>query len=181
MFQARGVTILYRLPRRDIELLTTRSEVFFSFCKRRLGVLLDLSQTQLHAMHAQRAAFHSSLTTPPHNLIRRAAVTCQASDALSECLAVMHRQRGGPLLVIDNDAVEMGVPVAGILTRSAVIERLVLNGQPLGDEKVRACMISHRISRWRNLEDGWSELLRSDPVLKQLEAAGASSAGTCRA
>lgn len=139
IYRALGDTFVYRFHKSEFEALTLQSAPFFAFCKRRLSALLDLSQAQVHAAYAQQAALASSLATPLHNLIRRAPVTCQAADTLKDALSAMQRQHVGSVLVLDDDVAQTGVVVAGILTRSDVIERVVLAGRALTDE-VRTVM-----------------------------------------
>jgi CBS domain-containing protein len=134
VYRAIGDTFVYRLHKSEFEALTLQSAPFFAFCKRRLSALLDLSQAQVHAAYAQQAALASSLATPLHNLIRRAPVTCQATDTLMQALSVMQHQHVGSLLVLDDDIAQSGVAVAGILTRSDVISRVLLPGKSLTDE-----------------------------------------------
>ncbi len=141
LLAGRPVSLVYRsvadtfclmLPRRRFEELAQKSPPFLDFCKRRLGALLDLSRQQLQATYAAEASAERTMNTALRELVRaRAPLTCAPDTTLREALARMHQAHVGSIIVVER-ATDGSDAVAGILTRSDLIGRVILPEVPLG-------------------------------------------------
>jgi CBS domain-containing protein len=138
LLAARPVSLVYRssgdtfalvLARAHFEELTRRSQVFLDFCKRRLGSLLDLSRQQMQAAYAADANAQRTLATPLGDLLRGEPLVCRPETPLREVFARMHERRVGSIIVTEPEG--EGEKVAGILTRTDLIGRVILPAVPL--------------------------------------------------
>jgi CBS domain-containing protein len=134
----RAVTLTYRsvgdtfcllLPRDRFFELAQRSGPFLDFCKRRLGALLDLSRQQLQQTYATEASAERTMGTPLGELLRTKPLTCAPDTPLREAFGRMHASHVGSVVVVEEDAA--GQRVAGILTRTDLIGRVILPEVPL--------------------------------------------------
>jgi CBS domain-containing protein len=134
----RSVTLTYRsvgdtfcllLPRARFFELAQRSAPFLDFCKRRLGALLDLSRQQLQQTYATEASAERTMGTPLGELLRAQPLTCTPETPLREAFGRMHARHVGSIVVVEEDAA--GQRVAGILTRTDLIGRVILPEVPL--------------------------------------------------
>jgi CBS domain-containing protein len=101
--------------------LAQRSAVLADFLNGRVQQFLALSKQALKSTYASQALAEQSMEARLGSLARRPLVSCTAATPLLEALRLMHRQRVGSVLVID----EAGV-VQGIFTRHDVLERVAL-------------------------------------------------------
>ncbi|HEX5639209.1 MAG TPA: DUF294 nucleotidyltransferase-like domain-containing protein [Burkholderiaceae bacterium] len=140
LLAGRPVSLVYRsvtdtfclmLPRARFEDLAQRSPPFLDFCKRRLGALLDLSRQQLQATYASEASAERTMNTALRELVRaRKPLTCAPDTPLREAFGRMHQAHVGSIIVVEADA-EGGDRLAGILTRTDLIGRVILPEVPL--------------------------------------------------
>ncbi|MEF9997263.1 MAG: CBS domain-containing protein, partial [Burkholderiaceae bacterium] len=124
LYRSVGDTFVLLLPRTDFEELTRRSLGFLDFCKRRLGSLLDLSHQQMQAAYAADANAQRTLATPVGELLRQAPLACGPDTPLREVFSRMHAAHVGSIIV--TEPVGQGERVAGILTRTDLIGRVIL-------------------------------------------------------
>jgi len=129
LYRSVGDTFVLLLARRDFNELARRSQVFLDFCKRRLGSLLDLSRQQIQAAYAADTNAQRTLATPVGQLVRREALRCPPHTPLKEVLARMHESHADSIIVVE--AAGKGERVAGILTRTDLIGRVMLAELPL--------------------------------------------------
>ena len=125
-----GDTFLLQFPRSAFDELTRRSRPFLDYCQRRLGALLDLSRQELQATYAAQASVERTMNLPLAQLLRGPPVVCRREDSLREAFARMHTAGVGSILVIEPDGAG-GKTVAGILTRTDLIGRVILPEVPL--------------------------------------------------
>ena len=128
-YRAVGDTFCLLLQRSEFDELTRRSAVFLEFCKRRLGVLLDQSRQQLQQSYAGAASVERTMATPLAELSRRQPVTCSPDATLREAFGRMHEAHVGSIVVVQR--VRDDESVAGILTRTDLIGRVILPELPL--------------------------------------------------
>ncbi len=129
VYRSVGDTFVILLPRSRFEELTRRSQVFLDFCKRRLGSLLDLAHQQVQAAYAADANAQRSLATPLAEVLGRTPVACTPDTPLREVLTRMHDAHVGSIIVTERHGA--GERVAGILTRTDLIGRVILPELPL--------------------------------------------------
>lgn len=146
-YRSVGDTFCMLLPREHFVALTRRSAPFLDFCKRRLGALLDLSRQQLHQSYATEASVERTMATPLADLMRRPPLTCSPDTPLREAFGRMHAAHVGSVLIVEADG--GGEKVAGILTRTDLIGRVILPEVPLSTP-VREVMTSNILT----LDDG---------------------------
>jgi CBS domain-containing protein len=140
LLAGRPVSLLYRsttdtfclmLPRARFEQLAQMSSPFLDFCKRRLGALLDLSRQQLQATYASEASAERTMNTALRDLVRaRTPLTCAPETPLREAFGRMHQSHVGSIIVVETEA-GGGERLAGILTRTDLIGRVILPEVPL--------------------------------------------------
>jgi CBS domain-containing protein len=107
------------------------SAPFLDFCKRRLGALLDLSRQQLQATYASEASAERTMNTALRDLVRaRRPLTCAPDTSLREAFGRMHQSHVGSIIVVE-DGADGGDRIAGILTRTDLIGRVILPEVPL--------------------------------------------------
>ena len=145
-YVAVGDTFCLLLPREHFDALTRRSEVFLDYCKRRLGILLDLSRQQLQASYAAAASAERNMNTPLGKLMRAPVVTCRPTDSLRVALERMQAAPVGSIVIAEpqRQAPEGKTPgdtVCGILTLTDLIGRVILPGVSL-DTPVSTVMTS---------------------------------------
>lgn len=128
-YRAVGDTFCLLLPRGKFERLIQRSAVFLDFCTRRLGSMLDLARRQLQQSYANEASIERTMATPLGELARKPALTCGPEDSLREAFERMHAAHVGSIVVVG--AAPAGESVAGILTRTDLISRVILPGVAL--------------------------------------------------
>jgi CBS domain-containing protein len=122
-------TFCLLLPRAKFDELLRRSDVFFDYCKRRLASLLDLSQRQLRANYAAQADAESTMGTPLADLLHGPAVACTPDTSLRAVFERMQQARIGSMVVVTSGP--DGDRVDGIVTRTDLIERVILPEKPL--------------------------------------------------
>jgi len=128
-YRSVGDTFCLLLPRAVFTELTARSAPFLDFCRRRLGAMLDLARTQLQQSFATEATAQHTMGRPLAELLRGPALTCSPDTPLREAFARMHDQHVGSIVVVEHDG--GGERVAGILTRTDLIGRVILPEVPL--------------------------------------------------
>ena len=128
-YRSVGDTFCLLLPRTKFEQLVRKSPVFLDFCTRRLGSMLDSARRQLQQSYATEASVERTMATSLHELARKPALTCDPHSSLREVLNRMHEARVGSIVV--TDSAPDGEHAIGILTRSDLIERVILPGTPL--------------------------------------------------
>ena len=130
VYRSVGDTFCLMLARSRFEELAQKSPPFLDFCKRRLGALLDLSRQQLQATYASEASAERTMNTALRELVRaRAPLTCRPDTPLRDALAKMHQAHVGSIIVMEPGP--EGERVAGILTRTDLIGRVILPEVPL--------------------------------------------------
>jgi CBS domain-containing protein len=141
-YVAVGDTFCLLLPRARFDELIRRSEAFSDFCRRRLGSLLDLSRQQMQATYAAEASAERTMGMALGTLVRGTPVTCRPDDSLREAFARMSEANVGSVLV--TEPLPGGEEVLGILTRTDLIDRVILPELPLstriGDVMTRDVM-----------------------------------------
>ena len=128
-YRSVGDTFCLLLPRTKFEELVRKSPVFLDFCTRRLGSMLDSARRQLQQSYATEAGVERTMATSLQELARKPALTCDLRSPLREALAQMHQARVGSIVV--TDSAPDGEEAVGILTRSDLIDRVILPGVPL--------------------------------------------------
>ena len=123
-YRAAGDTFCLLLPRNSFEALTQRSAVFLDFCKRRLGALLDMSRLQLQQSYASEASVERTMATTLGQLARKPPITCSPDTSLREAFQRMRSAHVGSIVVVD--VMPEGERVVGILTRSDLLDRVIL-------------------------------------------------------
>jgi CBS domain-containing protein len=132
-----GDTFCFVLPRARFDELTRRSAAFLDFCKRRLGSLLDLSRQQMQATYAAEASAERTMGMTLAALVRGTPLTCRPDDSLGEAFARMSEANVGSVIV--TETFPGGEEVLGILTRTDLIDRVILPQLPL-DTPMREVM-----------------------------------------
>jgi CBS domain-containing protein len=128
-YLAVGDTFCLLLPRARFDELIRRSEAFSDFCRRRLGSLLDLSRQQMQATYAAEASAERTMGMSLGALVRGTPVTCRPDDTLREAFGGMSQANVGSVLV--TESFPGGEEVLGILTRTDLIDRVILPEVPL--------------------------------------------------
>ncbi|HWS74784.1 MAG TPA: DUF294 nucleotidyltransferase-like domain-containing protein [Quisquiliibacterium sp.] len=147
VYRAAGDTFCWLLPRARFDELTRRSAAFLDFCRRRMGALLDLSNSALQANYAAQIAQGRTMSAALESMIRRPPVTAAPTETLAEVFGRMEELGVGSVLVVapaGGGSAGAGVvpqaadaragtaeEIAGIFTRQDVIGRVVLPGLPL--------------------------------------------------
>ena len=138
-YVAAADTFCYRLERSHFDRLLDLSAVFRRFCTDRMAALLHQSRSLLAQQYAAIAGERQSTLTALRALIRRAPVACGADVSLKEALELMHVNKVGSVVAVD----DMQRPV-GILTEHDVLGRVALAGIAL-DVPLRSIMTPHPI------------------------------------
>lgn len=113
-------------PAGVVRRLAASSPALSDFLNGRVQQFLMLSQRQLQATWASQALQEQSLETPLATMARRTPLVVPVGTPLSEALEAMHRRRVGSVLVGSATG-----PLAGILTRHDVLDRVTLAGVSL--------------------------------------------------
>ena len=125
-------TFCWLLPRPQFDELVRKSSVFFEFCTRRIGALLDISRQQLQSVYAQSQSQEHTLGRSLAQLVKGPAFTCSPDAPLEQVLRDMHARRVGSVIVLNTE----GQPI-GIFTRTDTLGRVLLAGvsleQPVSD------------------------------------------------
>ncbi len=141
-YTAVGDTFCFVLSRAVFDQLTRRSAAFLDFCKRRLGSLLDLSRQQMQATYAAEASAERTMGMSLAALVRGTPLTCRPDDSLREAFTRMSEVNVGSVIV--TETFPGGEEVMGILTRTDLIDRVILPQLPLdtriGDVMTRDVM-----------------------------------------
>jgi CBS domain-containing protein len=141
-YTAVGDTFCFVLSRAAFDQLTRRSAAFLDFCKRRLGSLLDLSRQQMQATYAAEASAERTMGMTLAALVRGTPLTCRPDDSLREAFSRMSEVNVGSVIV--TETFPGGEEVMGILTRTDLIDRVILPQLPLetriGDVMTRDVM-----------------------------------------
>jgi len=114
-------TECYVLPAEAFRQLLEHSRPFKDFCTRRTAELLDRFRHVLRARHDRETPGLTSLHQPLSGVLRRWPVTCAPGTPVSAVLAVMHRERIGAMIVVD----EARRPL-GVFTLHDVLDRVAL-------------------------------------------------------
>jgi CBS domain-containing protein len=141
-YVAVGDTFCLLLPRARFDELIRRSDAFSDFCRRRLGSLLDLSRQQMQATYAAEASAERTMGMAVGTLVRGTPITCRPDDSLRDAFTRMSEANVGSVLV--TEPLPGGEEVLGILTRTDLIDRVILPELPLttriGDVMTRDVM-----------------------------------------
>jgi CBS domain-containing protein len=136
-YTAVGDTFCFVMSRATFDQLARRSAAFLDFCKRRLGALLDLSRQQMQATYAAEASAERTMGMALGTLVRGTPLTCRPDDTLREAFTRMSETNVGSVIV--TETFPGGEEVLGILTRTDLIDRVILPQRPL-DTPVREVM-----------------------------------------
>lgn len=118
---------LYRLSVEDFHHLMEISVEFNTFCTRYIADLLNQSRVQLQMLFSQRASEQQSLNTPLSALASfRTMVSVAPETPLQNALMTLSQAKAALLVAVDS----MKQPV-GVLSRSDLLDRVVLSGLPL--------------------------------------------------
>lgn len=128
-YRSVGDTFCLLLARAVFSELVRRSPPFLDFCKRRLGAMLDLSRLQLQQSFAAEAVAQQTLAAPLGELLRGPALGCSSETPLRDAFVRMQDAHVGSILVVE--PADDGERVAGILTRTDLIGRVILPQVPL--------------------------------------------------
>jgi CBS domain-containing protein len=120
-YVAAADTFCYRLARSHFEHLIASSVPFREFCTDRMAALLRQSRSLLAQQYAASFTEHQSALTALRSLIRRAPVACSADAAVRVALELMHANKVGSVVAVD----DAGRPI-GILTEHDVLGRVTL-------------------------------------------------------
>jgi CBS domain-containing protein len=126
-YVAIGDVFCWVLPKPAFDQLIRRSDVFLDYCNRRTAALLELSRQALQTAYARQATQWRSMAAPLGELVRRPAITVQATRPLRAVFETMEHENVGSVIV--EAPAEGGEN--GIFTRQDVIGRVVLPGLPL--------------------------------------------------
>lgn len=121
LYRAGSDTFCYELPAADFHILLVMSAPFRDFCTRRIANLLEHSKQVIQAQYSHSSVEQQSLDSPLSAIIRRAPVTCTAATTVRQVLAVMHEQRIGSMVAVD----DAGRPL-GIMTLHDVLDRIAI-------------------------------------------------------
>ncbi len=105
--------------------LARRSTPLAEHLRQRVLQLLELSRAQLQAEQGVQALAEHSLESPLAQWPRKTPVAVAPGTPLAQALRLMHEQRVGSVLVLDDQG-----RADGILTRHDVLERVALAGPP---------------------------------------------------
>ena len=128
-YRSVGDTFCMRLPRERFVELVQRSAPFRDFSTRRLGAMLELLRQQLQQTYAAEASAERAMGTPLGELLRGPALACSPETPLREAFRRMEAAHVGSVLVVETHDVSENV--AGILTRTDLIGRVILPEVPL--------------------------------------------------
>ena len=113
----------FELAREDFDQLLALSPEFHDFCTRRLASLLDQTLRHVQASLATEFSSDASLNAPLANLVRRAPVTCSPKAKIREALVLMHTERVGSIVMVDEQHRPEGMfTLHDLLSRVAVTE-----------------------------------------------------------
>ena len=113
----------FELERADFDELLAVSPEFHDFCSRRLANLFDQALRHVQATLATEVSGETSLNAPLANLVRRAPVTCSPKATIREALVLMHTERVGSIVMVDEQQHPVGVfTLHDVLSRVAVTE-----------------------------------------------------------
>lgn len=120
IYRAAADTFCYQLPAADFAVLMQRSEPFRDFCTRRIAHLLERSHQTIQAEYTRSAMAQQTLSTPLASLVRRAPVTCAATDTIESVLTRMRTEDVGSMVIVADAS-----PV-GIFTLHDLLARVAL-------------------------------------------------------
>jgi CBS domain-containing protein len=182
LLAGRGVTSVYRaaqdtfclaFPAAVFDAMIAASPVFQDFCTRRLAHLLDLSRSRLQAEYAATVTEQRGLATELRRLLRLPPITCAPDAALATVLRTMEQHRIGSIVVVDSDAMPLG-----IFTRQDVIGRIVLPQRSL-DAPIRDVMSAPVVTLPAEAPAGDAALIMARRGIRRWPASFRS--GTCSA
>ena len=174
-YSATEDTEVLAIPAEQMHALAARSAVFGDFLNRRILTFLAQSRAALQTAYASRVLAEQSWEAPLAQLVHRAPVACAADTPLRQVLQRMHDERVGAMVVQDDAGT-----VAGILTRSDVLQRVALAEVSLGTP-VSSVMVQpvHTLSADRSAQEAAllmsAQGVRHVPVLQQGRLVGVVS------
>ncbi len=121
VYRAGSDTFCYELSARDFHELITMSAAFRDFCTRRIANLLEHSKQVIQAQFSHSSVEQQSLASPLSSIVRRDPVTCAPDTTIRRVLEIMHEQRIGSMVAVD----ENERPI-GIMTLHDVLDRIAL-------------------------------------------------------
>lgn len=121
VYRAGSDTFCYELSAADFRELITMSTAFRDFCTRRIANLLEHSKQVIQAQFSHSSVEQQSLASPLSAIVRREPVTCTSETSIRRVLEIMHEQRIGSMVAVD----ENRHPI-GIMTLHDVLDRVVL-------------------------------------------------------
>jgi CBS domain-containing protein len=116
----------YVLAVEDFQQLMELSPEFTVFCTRYIAALLNQSRQQLHLLFTQRASEQQSLNSPLQRIGTREPLCTMPDTPLREALATMSAARVGSIVLVNSERKPLG-----ILTRSDLLDRVILAAKPL--------------------------------------------------
>jgi CBS domain-containing protein len=120
-------TFCYEAATEIVEELAKRSAPFREFCDSRASALLHQAYALLQTRHAQQSAGQQPMTMSLRVLVRRAPISCSASDSLQSALQKMQKAKVGSIVVVGEENAPQGIFTERDLLRHAVAGRLDLN------------------------------------------------------
>lgn len=141
-YTAREDVMCLLTPATAVRALADECPALADFLTRRVQQFLALSQQALQAAYASQALSGQSLEAPLSNLARKTPLCVPPHTPLVDALRAMQQRRVGSVLVSGGAMAAGGGraaegepaapgPVAGILTRHDILERVTLAGVPL--------------------------------------------------
>jgi len=122
-YRAAEDTFCYEAPDTTFHRLLETSPEFLEYCSQRMQALVRAAEEESRTLTHRDVVEQLPLTTPLHEVVRRAPVTCRPETPLAEAFERMVRERVSSIAVVDAD----GRPL-GIFTVRDLLPRVVLPG-----------------------------------------------------
>lgn len=164
-YRSIGDTFCFVLAREYFEELARRSAAFANFAKRRLGALLDLSRQQMQAAYAAEASAERTMGMTLAALVRGTPLTCRPDDSLREAFTRMSEANVGSVIV--TETFPGGEEVLGILTRTDLIDRVILPERAL-DTPMREVMTRDVLTLDANATAADASLLMAEHSIRHV-------------
>jgi CBS domain-containing protein len=119
-------TFCYELPARVFHRLLETSPEFLEYCSQRMQALVRAAEEDARVATARGVVEQLPLTTPLHQIVRRAPVTCSPETPLALAFETMARERVSSIAVVAADGSPLGMFTVRDLLPRVVLPRLGL-------------------------------------------------------
>jgi len=123
-YRALGDLFVYELDGDLLRTLVERSPPLRAYCNHRLRTLLEQSRALLQARYNEQSSAEQSMTTPLADLPTRPPLSCSPGATVGQALLLMQREKIGSLVMVDGDAVPLGIITERDVVRHAALGTL---------------------------------------------------------